>query len=122
MKKKIYSVPSNDLRWEFFRCGGKGGQKQNKTDSGARVTHVPSGISCESREERQQIQNRRIALKRLSEHPRFVLWCKLHIAANLDGFESMASSIFLAMDERNLRIESSSDCIPGEAHCDVNDA
>ncbi len=50
---------------ETFRAGGPGGQHQNKTESGVRLTHEPTGISVISRESRSQHRNRQIALARL---------------------------------------------------------
>jgi peptide chain release factor 2 len=46
-----------DLRRDTFRSGGPGGQHQNKTESGVRYTHIPSGVSAESRSERSQVKN-----------------------------------------------------------------
>ena len=40
-----------------FRCGGPGGQHQNKTESGVRYTHLPTGIAAESRSQRSQHKN-----------------------------------------------------------------
>lgn len=46
-----------DLRRDTFRSGGPGGQHQNKTESGVRYTHLPTGVSAESRSERSQMKN-----------------------------------------------------------------
>src|SRR5437763_9494436 len=46
-----------DLRRDTFRSGGPGGQHQNKTESGVRYTHIPSGVAAESRSERSQVKN-----------------------------------------------------------------
>ncbi len=46
-----------DLEREVFRCGGPGGQHQNKTESGVRYRHVPTGVTAESRSERSQHKN-----------------------------------------------------------------
>ena len=46
-----------DLKRDVFRCGGPGGQHQNKTESGVRYTHLPTGIAAESRTERSQHKN-----------------------------------------------------------------
>ena len=50
---------------DTFRSGGKGGQHQNTTDSGVRITHIETGLSAESRSSRSQTQNRKIAFKKL---------------------------------------------------------
>src|SRR3954469_18129878 len=46
-----------DLRRDTFRSGGPGGQHQNKTESGVRYTHIPTGVAAESRTERSQTKN-----------------------------------------------------------------
>lgn len=54
-------------RVETFRSGGPGGQHQNVTESGVRLTHLPTGVRVVAREERSQHRNRAIALERLRE-------------------------------------------------------
>lgn len=54
-------------RVDTFRSGGKGGQHQNTTDSGVRLTHLPTGIVATARRARSQHRNRAIALARLRE-------------------------------------------------------
>ena len=66
-----YEVPEDDnallaeCRVETFRAGGPGGQHQNKTESGVRLTHLPTGISVTARESRSQHRNRQVTLARL---------------------------------------------------------
>lgn len=64
-------IDPKDLRIETFRSGGPGGQHQNTTDSGVRITHMPTGLSSQSTDERSQHRNRQVALERLEA--RFLL-------------------------------------------------
>ena len=52
---------------EFFVAGGPGGQHRNKTASGVRLTHRPTGLAVTATERRSQAQNRSAALARLRE-------------------------------------------------------
>jgi peptide chain release factor 2 len=47
----------DELKRDVFRSGGPGGQHQNKTESGVRYTHLPTGVAAESRSERSQYKN-----------------------------------------------------------------
>src|SRR5207302_3552651 len=58
-------IRDDDLKRDTFRSGGPGGQHQNKTESGVRYTHLPTGISAESRSERSQHKNDQMALSLL---------------------------------------------------------
>src|SRR5262249_39102214 len=58
-------IRPEDLRRDTFRSGGPGGQHQNKTESGVRFTHIPTGIAAESRTERSQHKNADNAMKLL---------------------------------------------------------
>lgn len=72
--KLLFSVTLDDCEVQTFRSGGKGGQHQNKTDSGVRIIHHPSGARGESREERSQLQNKRAAFVRMANTPAFKYW------------------------------------------------
>ena len=49
-------------RVDVFRSGGKGGQHQNVTESGVRLTHLPTGTVVTRRRSRSQHVNKRQAL------------------------------------------------------------
>lgn len=58
-------IRKDELRTDTFRASGAGGQHVNKTESGVRFTHLPTGIVAESTDSRSQHKNREIALQRL---------------------------------------------------------
>ena len=58
---------TGDLRVESMRSSGPGGQHTNKTESGVRVTHRPTGLTAVAQEERSQHRNRSLALSRLHQ-------------------------------------------------------
>ena len=65
-------IKKDDLKVDTFRSSGAGGQHVNKTESGVRFTHLPTGIVAESTDGRSQIKNREIAMQRLYDKIRRV--------------------------------------------------
>ncbi len=68
-------VHPEDITWEFYRAGGKGGQNVNKVSSAVRLRHIPTGLVVTCQSERDQFQNRQVALSFL----RAKLWEKREI-------------------------------------------
>ena len=65
IKETEIVIRPEDIVWEFYRSGGKGGQNVNKVSSAARVRHIPTGLVASAQTERDQSQNRHLALSLL---------------------------------------------------------
>jgi peptide chain release factor 2 len=63
--EKVEEIPvsPDDLRIEFARSSGPGGQNVNKRETAVRIVHIPSNLSAHVDSERSQAQNREQALK-----------------------------------------------------------
>lgn len=62
-----HDVTKNDLRIEYFRGSGKGGQHRNKRDTACRITHLPTGTQAKAEDQRSREQNLRTAFQRLAK-------------------------------------------------------
>ena len=65
------SIQEKDIRMDFFKSTGPGGQHRNKTMSAVRLVHVPTNIIVTSDSSRSQHDNRRYAYEQLQ--------CKLEL-------------------------------------------
>ncbi|HBF23878.1 MAG TPA: peptide chain release factor-like protein [Planctomycetes bacterium] len=54
-----------EVEESFFCASGPGGQHRNRTETGVRIKHIPTGITVTATERRSQAQNRDEAWKRL---------------------------------------------------------
>ncbi|MES2289464.1 MAG: peptide chain release factor H [Pseudomonadota bacterium] len=62
----IFGLRNEDIRYQTMRASGPGGQHVNKTDSAVRATHLPTGLTAFSQEQRSQFANRRVARLKLA--------------------------------------------------------
>lgn len=100
-----FAVTAADCRRDTFRCGGAGGQNVNKRATGVRWTHFASGATGECREHRTQLQNEKVAWRRMAETTTFQTWARLHLAALEEGHRSAEARVDEMMGAAFLRVE-----------------
>ncbi len=104
-KKLLFSVTLKDCRVEALAStGGAGGQNKNRRHTAIRITHPPSGAVGFSADERDQLQNKRVAWKRMAETKAFRAWHKRVTAELLTG-KSVDDLVEEAMEPQHLRVE-----------------
>lgn len=58
---------SGEVRFEYYKSRGPGGQRKNKRQTAVRLIHPPSGVTVTATESRYQAVNKRRAFQRLQE-------------------------------------------------------
>lgn len=61
------SWSESEVTFQTFRASGPGGQNVNKVESAVRIKHEASGIEIQVMDSRSQLENKKIALRRLAE-------------------------------------------------------
>lgn len=102
VRSPVVTVTIKDCDVQTFRAGGKGGQAQNKRDTGVRVKHRASGAVGESREYRGQLENKRAAFRRMAESDVFQKWIRVEHAKAIGAIDAAVNE---AMRPENLDIE-----------------
>jgi RF-1 domain len=104
-KHLLFSVSvKDDCDVQTFRAGGKGGQHQNKTETGVRIIHRASGAVGESREERSQLINKQLAFKKMVATDKFKTWQRIE-TARLMGKPAVEEIVDQMMVESNIKFE-----------------
>jgi len=103
-RQLLFSITAKDFRVDTFRSGGKGGQNQNKTESGVRIVHTESGAVGECRETPSQHQNKRTAFRRLTESKKFKAWHAIR-CSELMSVKTPEERLEEQMRPGNLRVE-----------------
>jgi len=104
MKKKILSITKKDFEIKAFQSGGPGGQHQNRVNSGVRIIHKDSGAVGESRNYASQYQNKKAALKRLTNTTKFKFWINMR-AHEISKGKTIKQEVEKMMSPDNLKIE-----------------
>jgi peptide chain release factor 2 len=65
-KGEIEAIPEAEVRFEYSRSGGAGGQNVNKRETAVRAVHEPTGLAVHVSAERSQLQNKERALEILA--------------------------------------------------------
>ncbi len=65
-KKDIF-IHKEDIRIDFYKSSGPGGQHKNKTMSAVRILHIPTGIIVTNSDSRSQYDNKDKAFEQLQD-------------------------------------------------------
>lgn len=100
-----HSVSIHDCRVEAIAStGGGGGQNKNRRHTAIRITHPPSGAVGYSADERQQLQNKVTAFRRMAESKEFQQWTRIE-ASRRSGQKTVDMIVDEMLDSSMLKIE-----------------
>jgi protein subunit release factor B len=104
-KELLFSVTKKDFEIQTFRAGGKGGQNQNKRDTGVRIIHRVSGAVAEAREHRTQGQNKKAAFRRLLETPKWKKWHRLETMRQMGYVDTANEKVDQWMNDIKIEVQ-----------------
>jgi peptide chain release factor 2 len=93
------TIDDKDLRIDYYRSSGAGGQHVNKTSSAVRITHLPTNIVVAVQNERSQHQNRDVAMKILKS--RLLEIARQQNKAGIDELRGPQQRIDFGRQDRN---------------------
>jgi protein subunit release factor A len=100
----LFSVTLKDCRVDTFMVSGAGGQHRDRTSSGVRIVHEPSGAKGEATDSRSQLANKKDAFRKLVANPRFQFW--ILEERRLEGHQSAEDyAAGEVADPKKIRIE-----------------
>ncbi len=100
----LFSVTEKDFTVQTLKGSGPGGQNRNKRETAVRIIHVASGAVVEASDSRDQLTNKRNAIRRLAESPRFKLWVNLRVR-ELNTKMTLEQEVEKTLVPENLKIE-----------------
>lgn len=107
-KELLFSITKKDFKIDYFKGSGAGGQNRNKRETAVRITHLESGAIGESCEQRNQLQNKKVAFERLINSDKFQVWFKKKCGLEMLSKEEkrkIEEKVDRMMREENLKIE-----------------
>jgi protein subunit release factor B len=104
-KELLFSVTAKDCDWDYFKGSGAGGQKRNKTSSAVRCTHRASKAVGQAEDTRSQLQNKKLAFRRMAETEKFRNWIKVEKSRRLGIEKIIKEEVEKSMEPKNLKTE-----------------
>ena len=104
-KEVLFTVTANDCDWQYVRSSGPGGQNVNKRSTKVRCVHRASGAVGECDETRHQIQNKKIAFRKMAESKEFKAWHKMETARRLGTVIDLNERVNNMVKDHNLKVE-----------------
>jgi len=100
-KRLLFSVGLKDCKVDTFTVGGHGGSGKDTSNTGVRITHVPSGAIGKATDSRSQLQNKRLAMRRMGTGKEFLAWARVQASVR----ESIQEAVERQLARDLLKIE-----------------